>query len=111
MTQPIIITTTEQRPTLDLLGSDHPHFRVGARIAAQAERGQLVQLAIYTVYAVAVDRAAGRVTIQTAQGYLFVATVASYDALLAMPQARPIPAWSYTDTIRPPRYFAKVWQQ
>lgn len=104
-------TTTDQRPTLHLLGSDHPHFRAGQQIAAVACGGNLIRLGLYTVYQVAIDRPAGRVVIQTAQEYFFVATLASYDALMAQPAAQAVPRWTYTDRARPPRYFAEYWQQ
>jgi hypothetical protein len=96
MTAPTL-TTTEARPTLELLSSDHPRFRAGAPIAAIVEQGQLVQLSLYTVYHITLDPSAGRVVIQTAQEYLFVVTAASYDALLAASPAGPPPRWLYSD--------------
>jgi len=103
-------TTTEQRPTLDVLGSDHPRFRAGMRIAATVEDGQLARLSFYGVLSITIDRPAGRVTIVTGQEYTFVVTALSYDALLAMPQALAVPAWWYTDRVRRPHYYGRMWR-
>lgn len=96
-------------PSLVLISSDHPHFPAGTTIAAGVERGQLAWIGVYRVLSITPDSLRQRVLVQTGPGWLFVVTAASYAALLATPAAQAVPPWEYTDRVRRPHYYGRMW--